>query len=186
MLKKEQYTYTAVSSPEIRRLQLYAAQRPTDPLRCAIRCRTSEVTNGFYNALSYTWGEPIFSRSLIIDWDERNPSVAESEHGLKIAITTNLATALRRIRMDVSDGLLWVDALCINQAGNWERTSQVQRMGKIFGEAQCVIIWTELDHSDRRGARCLEIFARLVGTEVVSDDHFLFLDNTTQDDLHQQ
>jgi hypothetical protein len=147
---------------------------------------TSESTDASYNSLSYTWGQLNFSESLFIVSDERNPSVAQCGHGLEIPITVNLDNALRRVRADAPNTLLWADAVCINQADDWERTSQVQIMGKIFSEAFCVLIWTGLDRADRWGTRCLEILARLVRGEVHTDDSFLFLDNTTRDDLHQQ
>jgi hypothetical protein len=146
MSEKEQYRYSAISFSEIRLLNLCPSQQPTDPLRGTIQYqrhesdRESDSAGGAYNALSYTWGDPVFSKPLTIVSDVRNPCVARSEHGWEISITANLGFALRRMRGDSPEIPLWVDAECINQADDMERTSQVQNMGKIFSDAHWVLV----------------------------------------------
>lgn len=56
-----------------------------------------------YCALSYTWGKPIFSSRIVCN-------------GIELIITQNLSDALRHLRDEHADRLLWIDALCINQA----------------------------------------------------------------------
>ena len=45
--------------------------------------------------------------------------------------------------------LLWIDAICINQNDDDEKSSQVQRMGEIYGGAERVLVWlgSEADNS---------------------------------------
>ncbi|KAF2117684.1 heterokaryon incompatibility protein-domain-containing protein [Lophiotrema nucula] len=57
-----------------------------------------------------------------------------------VHITNNLASALRQIRAD-DLGLVWVDALCINQKDEPEKPSQVQRIRSIYKSAKEVVAW---------------------------------------------
>ncbi|KAF0332624.1 HET domain-containing protein [Colletotrichum asianum] len=81
-----------------------------------------------YEALSYTWGDSTKIAEVIID-------------GQKVAVTVNLYDALLHLRNAGEDRILWVDALCINQQDNYERTHQVAKMSFIYQKAQGVIIW---------------------------------------------
>ena len=56
-----------------------------------------------YEALSYTWGDT--SRLVIVKVD-----------GCDFAVTINLESALRAFRDTDNAKVLWVDAICINQA----------------------------------------------------------------------
>ena len=130
-----------------------------------MRCRIVHATlkKSRYNALSYTWGELIFNKTLIVLGD-RNIGSPFRKPEYEIPTTANLDMALRRMRIDYAGKmLLWVDAVCINQADPLERTSQVQVMGQIFSSAKRVLIWTGLDNSSRDGARCLEVLSRFAG-----------------------
>ena len=57
-------------------------------------------------------------------------------------VTTNLKEALLHVvgksEREIS---LWVDALCINQADNEEKSEQVRLMGEIYSRATGVIAW---------------------------------------------
>lgn len=81
-----------------------------------------------YDALSYCWGKPELTRSILIN-------------GLDYPITTTLYEALQRIRKHSEIRHLWVDALCINQHDLDERSLQVANMLTIFSKAQQVICW---------------------------------------------
>jgi hypothetical protein len=49
--------------------------------------------------------------------------------------------AMRQIRRDNHTELLWADALCINQADNAEKATQVKMMRDIYQRAKLVIAW---------------------------------------------
>lgn len=57
-----------------------------------------------YLALSYAWGDPSLSDVILIDKQE-------------LKITQSSGAALRRMLKDKSEIMIWIDAICINQAG---------------------------------------------------------------------
>ena len=81
-----------------------------------------------YEALSYVWGT--MSKQLSIE-------IGEAE----FAVTGNLHAALKRLRDDCFERILWIDAICINQQDHDERTQQVGCMALIYASASSVIVW---------------------------------------------
>ena len=81
-----------------------------------------------YEALSYVWGNP----------DETVP-ILIGDHYFKV--TKNLHAALLRLRNHYFERIIWVDAICINQADDQEKARQIQNMAQIYGQANRVIIW---------------------------------------------
>ncbi|OAG07356.1 uncharacterized protein CC84DRAFT_1088440, partial [Paraphaeosphaeria sporulosa] len=82
-----------------------------------------------YEAVSYCWGEPNLSHTLVCDgqWT--------------LGITANVDTMLRTLRKQNKTRYLWIDAICLNQKDNEEKRVQVGLMGDIFSEAAKVHIW---------------------------------------------
>ena len=80
-----------------------------------------------FAALSYCWGE-------------LSDKVSITVNGLRFPVTANLHLALRRLRAERVERV-WVDALCINQQDDEERSHQVRRMGTIFQKANQVAVW---------------------------------------------
>jgi len=92
-----------------------------------------------FDALSYVWGKQTRRRQIKCN-------------GQLIHIGPNLADALSEQARRRSTGLLWADALCINQNDNEEKTRQVRMMRDIYSKAQRVIIWLGKEESgDRKG-----------------------------------
>jgi len=83
-----------------------------------------------YEALSYSWGDPSQTHEIGIFL-----------HGDLLKVTPNLFAALKYLRQEATETVLWVDALCIDQANVQERSSQVQRMRDIYSHAQRTIVW---------------------------------------------
>lgn len=81
-----------------------------------------------YRCLSYVWGNPAPVRPIIIN-------------RVEACITENLDEALRRLECEEDVELLWVDAICINQADHREKAHQVGMMGSIYSEAEAVLAW---------------------------------------------
>lgn len=72
-----------------------------------------------YDALSYVWGiEKCHTPARI--------------NGKPFTITSNLDVALRYLHDSAIKRRLWVDAVCINQEDNTEKSHQMQRMGQIL------------------------------------------------------
>lgn len=86
-----------------------------------------------YEAISYTWateaGDVALSGSVFLPG------------GAEIKVTRNCEHMLRRLRRTDADRVMWVDAICINQADAAERTRQVAMMGDIYTAATKVSIW---------------------------------------------
>ncbi|KAE9380966.1 hypothetical protein N431DRAFT_459871 [Stipitochalara longipes BDJ] len=81
-----------------------------------------------YEALSYTWGDNKQNNQLLI-----------SDNAL--AITSNLDSALRRLRLTHEPRVLWVDAICINQSDVSEKNIQVPLMREIYEFANKTVVW---------------------------------------------
>lgn len=88
-----------------------------------------------YSALSYTWGPP---QNLQDDY-ESSASILFNEQVFEIH--SNLYHALLELQAACPNTFIWIDALCINQFNAKERSIQVSVMNKIYGNANCVIVW---------------------------------------------
>ncbi|KAG4433755.1 hypothetical protein IFR05_010754 [Cadophora sp. M221] len=95
-----------------------------------------------FNALSYTWGDAYR--------DPLTPAIPETPpkfelrmtcNGKPVAITRNLYDALSAFVDARITGLIWVDAVCINQMDHVEKGIQVALMGDIYSRATEVLIW---------------------------------------------
>ncbi|KAK4901388.1 hypothetical protein LTR27_001946 [Elasticomyces elasticus] len=83
-----------------------------------------------YEALSYVWGETTGSRAILLAGEEHK-------------VTANLHGALGALRYTDRPRLLWVDAVCINQADILERNTQVAIMGSIYRKALRTVVWLD-------------------------------------------
>lgn len=81
-----------------------------------------------YDALSYVWGNP----------DEKLPIFI---YKYSFDVTVNLRAALLHLRNHSIERILWVDAICIDQANQEEKEHQIQSMAKIYGQANRVVVW---------------------------------------------
>ncbi|KAL8707022.1 MAG: hypothetical protein Q9225_007878, partial [Loekoesia sp. 1 TL-2023] len=125
---KEPFHYEGLSNPQnIRLLQLLPAGSQADEVRCSI---DQAYLNGEiqYEALSYTWGDATQRSELYCN-------------GKTLSITPNLGVALRHLRPRTGSRTLWIDAVCINQANNEEKSQQIALMGEIYARAHQVIAW---------------------------------------------
>ena len=113
--------------------------RDRAPLSCSLRIVSlSEPPD--YEALSYTWGEPIFSASIECSTEGQLP------------ITENLSTALFHLRLADRLRVLWIDAICINQQDLAERSHQVALLRDTFQRAKNAIVWLGEDTGDANDA----------------------------------
>jgi hypothetical protein len=122
-LQGEQTTRMLVLKP--------AAERNSSLKFSLIQIRLSEMKEVV--ALSYTWGEPVFTERLWTIQEDREDSYLE--------ISPNLSNILRWLRDASSVQNIWVDAVCINQNSKSEKSMQVPDMWKIYSLASKVKIW---------------------------------------------
>jgi hypothetical protein len=122
------------ASTEIRLLDLYPSQGLVDTCLIGRLYSTSIKNPSPYTALSYVWGVGNKTQSI---------RVSSLNHGgeASISITESLETALQHFRQPDKIITLWIDQICINQAGNREKGQQVALMGSIYSAAKEVLVW---------------------------------------------
>lgn len=116
------------SSNKIRLLEIFD-ESEDNPISCALHVASLDDE---YVALSYMWGDGPPTKSITLN-------------GQPFPIRPNLWDFLHQRRQDQeTDGdsqYLWIDALCINQKNNSEKSRQVAMMGDIYLGALWVQIW---------------------------------------------
>lgn len=96
-------------------------------IHCTLKTESLD-DNPSYMALSYTWGEDPPSATV---WINGQPTL----------VRENLEIALRHIQKPDCSTSIWVDAICINQEDDLEKSHQVHMMGKIYDRAVEVLVW---------------------------------------------
>lgn len=117
------------------------------PIRCRL-VTTSLEASPPYEALSYTWGSP-----------EQNVTIACD--GVLLSVTQNLYDAVQHLREPMHERIVWIDAMCINQKHDQERTDQVGIMRDIYAKASRVVIWLGKETSEDKLA--FSMLARFKG-----------------------
>lgn len=122
------------SSSQIRLVKLLPGN-DDDPI--AVNLLVAERGCNQYAALSYVWGS-------------RDADVSITVSGEQFDVSANLAEALRCLRHKDVPRAMWIDAICINQFDDAEKSAQVAMMGDIYRNAADVLIFLggEKDDSD--------------------------------------
>ena len=89
-----------------------------------------------FKALSYAWGSPD---------DPQHPIILNKR---AISIRENLFFALQQFHKRPKPLVIWIDAVCINQADENERNEQVAKMKSIYERAEEVIVWLGPSYQD--------------------------------------
>jgi Heterokaryon incompatibility protein (HET) len=122
--------YSAVqlddTKTQIRLIKLLPGQ-PQDPVNIDL-ITVKSVSSQPYEALSYVWGPPDANAIIKVN-------------GKPFEVTANLHDALSCLRQIEKERVLWADAVCINQAHDFEKSSQVSMMGDIYRNAAEVIVF---------------------------------------------
>ena len=124
------YVYTPLQKEhdEIRILVLEPAWDHGSPIHVSFEVLNSSQRSS-YEALSYTWGDLSLTSRVLVDQVHQLP------------ITQNLDQVLRRLRQKAEKRRLWIDALCINQSDDKEKSSQIPQMHSIYHDASNVVAW---------------------------------------------
>ncbi|KAL9115308.1 MAG: hypothetical protein Q9187_007315 [Circinaria calcarea] len=128
-----QYAPLNTESNEIRLLALMPGTRDA-----IISCKQVKISLGddvAYEALSYTWGDT--RTTEFITFEDR-----------PFPITSNLYFALQQLRPSETPRYVWIDALCIDQINDEEKSHQVRLMGDIYKHASRVIVWLGQGYED--------------------------------------
>jgi hypothetical protein len=86
-------------------------------------------------ALSYVWGSA-------------EDIVYITVNGKRFGVTRNLFDALKFLRPREDGGMLWVDAICINQDDPEEKKIQIALMRRVYRQAQSVTAFVSLVQKD--------------------------------------
>ncbi|KAI0532786.1 heterokaryon incompatibility protein-domain-containing protein [Xylaria digitata] len=125
------YQYTPLNNDgDIRVLELSPASSDDDDIHIRIRSTALKEVNNEFEALSYTWGD--IQNTKTISCDETNAS---------LQVSSNCYDALRRLRLKYVARTLWIDAICIDQKNDLERSSQIKIMGRIYATAEASVIF---------------------------------------------
>ncbi|KAF2732825.1 hypothetical protein EJ04DRAFT_440424, partial [Polyplosphaeria fusca] len=112
---------------ETRLIQLLPSSDESSPIECKLYV-VSRNDGPIYTALSYAWGNKAHVSPIKVN-------------GLDWWVTENLHSALTHIREAENAVTLWVDAICIDQKNDEEKSWHVQQMRETFTEASDVIAW---------------------------------------------
>lgn len=104
-----------------------------------------------YEALSYTWHGQALTKTILCE--ER-----------LLNVTHSLYEALQALRRSTTSRLLWIDAICINQAELQERNHQVSIMRQIYNRAALVISW--LGREDEYTATAFQFIGKIIKEHV--------------------
>ncbi|KAM0287018.1 hypothetical protein ACHAQH_000703 [Verticillium albo-atrum] len=139
---------------QIRVLKLHPGSG-SDPLRGTL-CNVALTEDLVFESLSYVWGANL------------DNSTIEFEEKRVLKLGENLTIALYSLRHEKKERVIWVDALCIDQYNNEEKSSQIPLMAEIYAMASSVIVWLGLptEHSQPG----LEILSYLAGSGKFDDN----------------
>ncbi|KAF1363441.1 hypothetical protein EJ07DRAFT_162712 [Lizonia empirigonia] len=124
--QRSPYEYTALDNTK-RQVRL-VHQHPFSETGAEKISDTEDDEANVIHSLSYVWGDPRVTTPIDL-------------HGHPFPVTSNLFSALKHLRLRDTERVLWVDALCINQDDNRERSSQVPYMRHIYSQATAVLIF---------------------------------------------
>ncbi|PVH72885.1 hypothetical protein DL98DRAFT_432380, partial [Cadophora sp. DSE1049] len=123
------FTYPALDhgASQIRIIRLQP-RCENESITCHLYVSDLEDEDCKYEALSYEWGEATSNQHISLD-------------GKDIGIRENLWWALRHLRAENVERIIWIDALCIDQNNEMEKNHQVSLMGRIYSRASRVVAW---------------------------------------------
>ncbi|EAT90408.1 hypothetical protein SNOG_02196 [Parastagonospora nodorum SN15] len=166
---KDAYKYNRIESDEVRLLVIKPGPE-SDEINAVLQVASDHdlgTEEYSYEALSYHWGEGDTKHSIIIqeNWSDKvikaldelvlSKMAQEGSRISRLYVRPNLHSALKRLRHSDSPVVLWVDALCINQQDDSEKSEQVQKMNEIYRKAYNVCIWLGTEDSDFHSSKAM-------------------------------
>jgi hypothetical protein len=108
-----------------------------EPIRCDL-LHSSLDADIEYEALSYSWATEDGDDSLS---QRIECAYVGDEETAEFLVTSNCASALRRLRLSSQERFLWVDAISIDHKSVQERSHQVGLMAEIYSGASQVLVY---------------------------------------------
>ena len=145
--------YQPLQHREIRVVTL-APGKWNERLECTLET-VSLDHNPSYETLSYVWGDSSVQKPILL---QKRP----------FQVTQSLESALRHLRHQESERTMWIDALCINQNDDAEKTVQVKQMQFIYARTSHLVVWIgEASEDSELGMQTL----RQIGEELKEGSH---------------
>jgi hypothetical protein len=115
-----------------------------------------------FDALSYVWGSQ--DETFLLSLDEKFLRV---HHNLYAA----LPYLVNRGKQGTCMRPIWIDAICINQEDEEEKSEQIASMHRIYRQAEKVWVWLGLSENQDRIPEAIELLPsiRLAGIEADQD-----------------
>ena len=128
----EDYQYQPLISGDhrIRLVKLDEGEKTGEITCSVIQCPLSAAPE--YEAVSYCWGDPRDQTQVVCD-------------GKILNVPLNLRKFLLRTRAKGRQRTLWIDSICVNQADDDEKASQVREMHRVYRKASRTLIWLGQD-----------------------------------------
>ncbi|KAI7779775.1 hypothetical protein LA080_000372 [Diaporthe eres] len=144
-----QYQYTQLADDEIRLFTLFPGEG-TERMQGMIWTTTSKMA-GPYKTLSYVWGP------------EQQPMHVLKTPSGDLSIKDALFTALITLRPKREPLTLWIDALCINQGDNREKTQQIALLPETFQRSDSTLAFFGGGDEHREAIQMLmQVRARMI------------------------
>ena len=121
---------------------------------CELKCTSlAKLPTAQYETVSYCWGDPSLRDTVKI-------------LGVTLDIPASSAQALRRVRLPDRLRVVWIDAICIDQASSEEKNQQVAMMGEIYrkGTGNLVYLGEETPNSNNIVAAVDYTYAEMMRT----------------------
>jgi hypothetical protein len=125
------FTHSSLGSNQLRLLKPVTANHQNISFKVLKVSRQSALQ---YTAVSYTWGDADPTEVIYLD-------------GKAFPVRPNLWSCLYYLSLEaghVRSIYIWVDAICIDQTNDEERTAQVRLMDAIYRDAAFVSVWLGL------------------------------------------
>jgi hypothetical protein len=123
----EKLRYEQLSEKRSIRLLQLSRSFPFGPVKCELSIHRID-SRPSYEAISYTWGDPSQSRSVIIN-------------GYKLEVNSNAFDILQDRATFLRTRKIWIDSICINQVDKEEKSVQIPLMREIYSRASRVLVW---------------------------------------------
>jgi hypothetical protein len=118
----------APSSSRIRLLHIQPGFH-SDPIVCHMQWYdTDSATKTPYTAVSYCWGSDSLCREITVN-------------GNPVLITRSAFAVLRSLRLHHSSKAVWIDAICIDQRSDEDKSRQIPLMPTIYRGAAKTVVW---------------------------------------------
>lgn len=124
--KKLHAFYGPLQDGEIR-LAVVAPGQQGDCIRCNLHT-VALKDKPIYEALSYCWGTAAPKKHIFIE-------------GVKVEVQESLESALRHLRHEYNERVIWIDAICINQEDLVEKSWHISIMRNIYEQSAELVIW---------------------------------------------